>query len=574
MKKFIHILIPIALAIAIIISTCWYLMVYDRAFARDILLTCARFSEDHGSHGVATWLYNKAYSQAGHSDEVAIELAEQYKKIGNYTKAEFTLTNAISDGGSIELYIALCSTYVEQDKFLDAANMLNNVTDPDIVRQLEQLRPAVPAALPAPGFYSQYISVALESVGNKIFATNSGQYPSTRDIYVDPIPLHDGENTIHAIAVSENGLVSPFAIFGYTVGGVIERVEFTDPAMEAAVRAVLNKSEDAEIFTNDLWTIKSFTVPTEAKDYSQLKHMIFLEELTVDKGASGQLVHISSLSSLRSLTVQNTSVSQDELKIIGALPVLENLVITDAGLSSISPLDNSTGLKKLVLSKNAIHSIDAIKAMTQLEELLLDNNALTDLSALSALTNLRKLDLTANSITSLAPLSEMSLLTHLEASNNLISDLGELGKLTKLVYLSLANNKLTDVGVISSCSELTQLDMSTNEVTQIVDLAKLNKLMHFNFSNNKVTEIPAFDKDCALVTIDGSNNAISSLEPLSGLSNLNTVNMDYNTQINSVAPLANCPVLIKVNVYATKVTEVTVLTDQSIEVNYNPVQNR
>ena len=50
------------------------------------------------------------------------------------------------------------------------------------------------------------------------------------------------------------------------------------------------------------------------------------------------------------------------------------------------------------------------------------------------------------------------------------------------------------------------------------------------------------------------------------------VDMDYNKEISSVAPLKNCPVLIRVNVYATKVTEVTVLTDQSIEVNFNPVQ--
>ena len=29
----------------------------------------------------------------------AIELAEQYKSSGNFTKAEFTLSNAIADGG-------------------------------------------------------------------------------------------------------------------------------------------------------------------------------------------------------------------------------------------------------------------------------------------------------------------------------------------------------------------------------------------------------------------------------------------------------------------------------------------
>ena len=49
--------------------------------------------------------------------------------------------------------------------------------------------------------------------------------------------------------------------------------------------------------------------------------------------------------------------------------------------------------------------------------------------------------------------------------------------------------------------------------------------------------------------------------------------MDYNENIKSVEPLANCHRLIRVDVYGTKVTEVTMLTDQSIIVNYNPVQD-
>jgi hypothetical protein len=53
---------------------------------------------------------------------------------------------------------------------------------------------------------------------------------------------------------------------------------------------------------------------------------------------------------------------------------------------------------------------------------------------------------------------------------------------------------------------------------------------------------------------------------------LNNVYMDYNEEIASVEALAVCPVLIQVNVYGTKVTEVKSLTDQSVIVNYTPVQ--
>jgi len=118
MKKFLKILLPIGLAVLVIASLIWYLFVYDRDFTRDTLLTIARYSESQGDHATATWFYNIAYAQSGNDDSVAIELAQQYKNSGNYTKAEYTLANAIKDGGGIELYIALCKTYVEQDNFL------------------------------------------------------------------------------------------------------------------------------------------------------------------------------------------------------------------------------------------------------------------------------------------------------------------------------------------------------------------------------------------------------------------------------------------------------------------------
>ena len=100
----------------------------------------------------------------------------------------------------------------------------------------------------------------------------------------------------------------------------------------------------------------------------------------------------------------------------------------------------------------------------------------------------------------------------------------------------------------------------------------MTALTYFNFASNQVTALPEFAKDCALITIDGSHNLLTKLDPLSGLEHLNNVHMDYNEGIESVDCLADCHLLIVVNVYGTKVTEVDKLTDQSIIVNFNPVQ--
>lgn len=573
MKKTVRILIPILLAIAIVFCSCWYLFVYDREFTRDMLLNCARFSESRGSHNIAAWFYNKAYMQAGENDSVACELAEQYKLSGNYTKAEFTLSNAIADGGGIDLYIALCQTYIEQDKLLDAVNMLNNITNAEIKDELDSLRPAAPTVLPEPGFYSQYISATLESPGNVIYFSTDGEYPSTGTApYEDSVPLTDGENTIYAVAVADNGLVSPLSIFSYTIGGVIEEVNFADPAVEASIREILSVDDDCKLFTNDLWTITEFTVPENTKTYADLKHMSFLEKLTINNCLSNELHNISSLSNITELSITAGTVSQEDLKTIAGLPLLTNLKLQNCGLTGIAPLKNATSLTTLDLNNNTIRTIDSVGSMKDLQELSLQHNAVTSLEALAANTALTKLDVSANDISSLAPLTSLTLLKWLDASTNKISDLGDIGKLTALTTLYLKSNALTDVSALAACTALTDLNIASNKLNDISKLSTLVNVMYFDCSYNEITTLPQFPKDCALVTIDGSNNKISSLDALSGLEHLNNVNMDYNSDISSVKPLAKCPILIEVNVYGTKVTDVSSLTDQSIIVNYNPVQ--
>lgn len=572
MKKTVKILIPSILAAAIILCTAWYLFIYDRAFTRDLLLDFARYSESRGNHSIAAWFYNRAYSQTAGSDDIAIELADQYKAIGNYTKAEYTLSGAIADGGGVDVYIALSKTYVEQDKILDAVNMLANITNAEVKAQLDALRPAAPVATPAPGFFNQYICATITAEGGKLYVSSTEKYPSiVKDVYTDPIILKDGENTIYAVCVSDNGLVSPLSIFGYTIGGVVELMTFSDEAVEAEVRNLLGVDSSKELYTNDLWTIKSFTMPGNAKDYSDLKHMAFLESLTIENGIADQIGNIASLANLTQLKITGTSLSQSDIADIGALPMLQNLTLQNCSLTSIAGLENATKLVTLDLSNNTIRDIRALSSMKELQELYLQKNAVVDLTPISACTALTTLDISSNAITSLAPVTNVTSLTWLNASTNAVTDLGDIGKLSSLSVLNLNSNKLSNINTLASCAALTDLNVSTNLLTDITALSSLTNLMYFDFSFNEVTELPAFPKDCDLVVINGSNNKLSSLSRLGGLEMLNKVHMDYNANISSVDALANCPRLIEVNVYETKVTSVTKLTNQSIIVNFKPV---
>ena len=132
-------------------------------------------------------------------------------------------------------------------------------------------------------------------------------------------------------------------------------------------------------------------------------------------------------------------------------------------------------------------------------------------------------------------------------------------------------NTLTDVSALSNCVNLTELNISNNMLESVNCLGSLKELLYVDFSFNKVTSLPKFT-DCSLVSVNGANNSITSIDNLAALKQLNTVNMDYNAGLKSISALADCRNLVQVNVYGTKVTNVTALTNNGIIVNYNPVQ--
>jgi len=577
MKKFFRIIIPIILVLAIIACIGWYLLIYDRDFTRDMLLEGARYFDDQGNHAISSWLYDKAYEQANDNDAVAIELAEQHKADGNFTKAEYTLTKAISDGGSTELYVALCKTYAEQDKLLDVVKLLDAVladdstVDPAVKQELQALRPAAPECSPSAGFYSQYIDADITAESGTLLVNVNGEYPSVHDTpYSEPIELADGENTLYAIAVSDNGLVSPLSIFGYTIGGVIKEVAFADSAMEKAIREHLAVDADKLLYTNDLWDLTYFTVPSEAKDLSDLSYMTFVEDLAIDSVPAGQLSYLSSLVNITSLQIRNTSISTDELKLIGSLPKLERLTLSGCALSTADGLETATSITYLDLSQNTIRDLTPLQSMTNLQEVYLQHNAVNDLTPLSGLKSITKLDVSFNLLATLNPIFNCTTLTTLGASNNTMTSLAGIDKLTALESFNIANNTLSDVSPIAACTSLKELDISSNMVSEISTLSALTKLETLTFTRNSVTELPEFAKDCALITIDGSHNKIESLNALKGLENLNNVFMDYNEELSSIKPLVDCSRLVQVKVYGTKVEDVSALLEMDVVVEFDP----
>lgn len=564
-------ILPLLLIALMIGSLFWYMFVYDRATVRDFLTAQARNSARNGHFDAAAWFYDLSYRFSGNDANVAIELSEIYREVGNYTKAESALTAAISDDPSAELYSALCRTYVEQDKLLDAVNMLDGITDPAIKAELDAQRPAAPSTNYEAGFYSQYITLTFTAGDGTLYVSDTGEYPSLEDAPSEgTLTLAGGDTKIYALTVGENGLVSPLTILHYTVGGVIEPVTLTDPAVEAALREQLLFAENTTIYTSDLWTITEFTVPADAGDLSDLSHLMYLESLTITDRSIASLDFLTSMIQLKELTLSGCSLSCG-LEPIGALQTLRTLNLSGCGLSTIAGLENAVNLVHLDLSSNAVGKIDALSGMTMMETLDLSSNAVKDLTALGSMAQLKTLDLNSNAVSSLSPLAACTALTELDVSNNQLTSLSGLEHLSGLCVLSASNNDLTNVSALAECTALTQVELAHNTLTELPSLSGLTALTTLDFSYNEVSALPKLGSSSALVTLKADYNAISDITALGSVEGLNYVYLDYN-QITDISPLTKCHNLIQLNVYGNAVStaHVNKLLDMSVIVNYDP----
>ena len=570
MKSSLKRILPILLAILVLCSIFWYLFVYDRNFTRDLLLWSAQTLEQNGNHPAAIWFYRQAYVQSGDDQAVAIALARQFKDSGNYTQAEATLSNAIAENPSAELYVELSKTYVEQNKLLDAVNMLENITDPGMKAQLEAMRPATPVTDTPPNYYNQYIDVAISCGTGTLYVSTDREYPSiTEDLYTDRISLPGGETMVYALAVGDNGLVSHLAVFGYTIGGVVEPVTLADKAVEDSIRKILGFSAEQTILTSDLWGITEFTVPQDTLDFSDLKYLTGLNKLVIRDCSFKELSAISSLTQLTDLEIRNFSLSNSDLSAIAGLPNLTRLTLSDCSLSTIEKLSSLRNLVYLDLSGNTIRDIDALSFMSELHELDLSSNAVTSLNAISGLQKLARLDLYGNSVSSLIPISSCTGLVWLDVSANRLDSLSGVESMKQLSCLYAASNALTDISLVTANTILMELDISDNNLTDISALSQLMQLQGLNFSHNQVTALPEFSKDCSLIVIDGSYNQLGTLVPLGGLTMLNKVILDYNN-IYWVDPLAKCYNLVQLDIFGNPIADVSKLTEMGVIVNYSP----
>ena len=554
MKKYLKIIIPVALVVVLLITTCWFFLFYNPGIAANMLQNSAQKMAERGRYSRSVSYYNYAWKLMPERSDLPLELAETYSASGNYTKAEYTLVSAIAaNPGEPELYTALCRTYVEQDKLLDAVQMLDRISNESVKETLAQQRPDAPVIMPESGYYTEYIQVSVESSADTIYVTADGEYPSNDNhLYAGPIDLTTGETTIIALAVNEDGLVSPAAVSGYTIGGVVEEATFADETVETAVRELLHLEQDDTIMTDDLWTIAALDLSETVTTGSDLAYFTGLKTLSIHNVHGLDFTILRSIPGLMELDLSGCTISSDGLEAIGSL----------------------TELKKLTLDSCAITDLTQFSGLTKLTHLTLSNNSIEDIGILSLMLNLEEVNLSNNPITSIAALSTCNKLTNVNITRCNITSLGSLSEKTNLTVLQASNNKIIDLSPLETCVNLSELILAENLISDISVLTKLEKLTLFNGDHNKISTTPDFNEDaCALVQFSANYNEIEDLSGLSGIPSLNYVNLDYN-KIKDISPLTVNHNLIQLDVWDNPIKDVAEAVkpyeESSIIVNFNP----
>ena len=561
--------IILILIAALLAGTAWYFFMYNPSLTAGVLRSWGDGAMKSGNYTSATRWYSWAVRLQPEEQDLSVSLANAYRATGNYTKAEYYLTNAIAAGGSTEVYMDLCRVYVEQDKLLDAVAMLDQVVDPAIRSQLDAQRPEAPTADLEPGFYSQYMTVTLSSGPNTMYTSVTREYPSTATPYTAPIELGLGETTISAVAVNELGLVSPLSVFGYTVAGVVEDVVLEDGALDACVREKLSRSPGSVLTTADLWSITELEIPAEVQDLSQLSLFDELTSLTIRDRSTIDLSFLSGLQKLTRLDLSGCAIDAEQLPFIGVLSQLEEVHLSGCGLSTLSGLEGLANAKYLDLSVNSLSDLSPLMGCTRLETLNLQHNAVSSFKVLGHLTELRELNLANNSLADLSPVSSCRKLEQLNVSTNLLTSLSGIGNLTALQTLDASYNDLTDITGIGSCTALTEVNLSNNILESMDEMVSLVNVVNMDVSYNDILSIPDFPDDAKLASFNGCHNFFEDVSGLADLASLNYVYLDYNN-ISDISVLAGCYNLIQVNVFRTNVSDVSALKDMDVIISYNP----
>ena len=186
-------------------------------------------------------------------------------------------------------------------------------------------------------------------------------------------------------------------------------VEFDDAALENEVRRKLSK-EKGPITPADLGTIKSinlaqapvnqidpciypmftsmkdlFLGPGDYDDLSPLQKLTNIETIRAALSRVKDLHPIEGLKRMDRLDISHTLVSDDDLKAVGSLTNLTELMLDEDSISDLTPVANLKKLEKLSIKKTRVQNLAPIAGIKTLKYLYIAEAPISDISPVQPL---------------------------------------------------------------------------------------------------------------------------------------------------------------------------------------------
>lgn len=163
---------------------------------------------------------------------------------------------------------------------------------------------------------------------------------------------------------------------------------------------------------------------------------IFIETSKIESQPHRE--QLQELVDLKNLEIKN-SLSIKNLEVLSLFNLLEEITITNTGISDISAITFLPNLKTITVPNNPITDISALSRMNILEELNIENTSVEDLEAIKESKNLKVLNISGTKIKSLKSIKNLVNLEILIINNTRIKSIKQLESLTRLKELRCYN---------------------------------------------------------------------------------------------------------------------------------------
>lgn len=184
---------------------------------------------------------------------------------------------------------------------------------------------------------------------------------------------------------------------------------------------------------------------------------------------------------------------------------------------------------------------EAEAALQSLTLVNLNGKGLKTLGPIAPLTGLRTVVAFGNPIDDLTPFADMTNLNGLHLDSGSFQTLAPLTNLARLELLSVGNAPISDLAPLIGMPNLRQLWAYRTQVKDLAPLARLAKLEKLHLWDDRIESLAPLTSLTALRDLALSGNAITDVGPLVGLENLTTLDVSFQKNLQSLAPLANLP---------------------------------